>query len=92
MRVCTYPRKTDGFVCVAHPIPPSHPIGCFLFVHEVLVLYRTFTALLSCRTPRMTMMYAYTQAIEEAAAMARAQSAERIAALQAQILELQAGG
>lgn len=32
------------------------------------------------------------QAIEEAAASARAQSADRIAALQAQVLELQAGG
>lgn len=32
------------------------------------------------------------QAVEEATASARAQSAERIAALQAQVLELQAGG
>lgn len=33
-----------------------------------------------------------TQAVEEATAGARAQAAERIAALQAQVLELQAGG
>lgn len=32
------------------------------------------------------------QAIEEAAASVRSESAERIAALQAQVLELQAGG
>lgn len=41
---------------------------------------------------RAGVMYVRMQAIEDATASARAQAAERIAALQAQVLELQAGG
>lgn len=48
--------------------------------------------LFSCPAHRMLRAAAAcVQAVEEAAAIARAQAAERIAALQAQVLELQAG-
>lgn len=90
-QVCNFESRADilgiqhghGRCLIAQRVHLS-PVA-FLIHNPSLV---AFVAELSCRRD----VCVHVQAIEEATASARAQAAERIAALQAQVLELQAGG